>query len=131
MRHVLLYLCVVLATACEKSPTGPTVPLNSTFVLAPGSSAAIDEVGMIVRFNSVPSDSRCPAEAVCVWVGDAVVRITTTIQRDARDHELHTVDRRPVRHDDLTIALVQLAPYPYSSGSIAPGDYRATFRVTR
>jgi hypothetical protein len=37
----------------------------------------------------------------------------------------------PVRHDDLTIALVALAPYPFSGRTIAPRDYRATLRVTR
>jgi hypothetical protein len=38
---------------------------------------------------------------------------------------------KPVTHEDLTIALVELAPYPFSSRPIQPGDYRATLRVTR
>jgi hypothetical protein len=36
-----------------------------------------------------------------------------------------------VQHDGVTIALVQLTPYPFSSRTIAPGDYRATLKVTR
>jgi hypothetical protein len=37
----------------------------------------------------------------------------------------------PVTHDGLTISLVELQPYPFSSRTIEPGDYRATLRVTR
>jgi hypothetical protein len=38
---------------------------------------------------------------------------------------------RPVVHEDLTIALLELSPYPFSSRPIAPGDYRATLRISR
>jgi hypothetical protein len=39
---------------------------------------------------------------------------------------------QPVVEGDLTIALETLTPYPFSSlPPIAPGDYRATLRVTR
>ena len=46
-------------------------------------------------------------------------------------YPLHTGDMKPVTHEDLTIALVELSPYPFSSRPIQPGDYRATLRVTR
>jgi hypothetical protein len=38
---------------------------------------------------------------------------------------------QPVVHDRLTIALIQLSPYPFSSRTIAPDEYRATLKVTR
>jgi hypothetical protein len=38
---------------------------------------------------------------------------------------------QPARYGDLTIALVELAPYPFSSRTIEPDEYRATLRVTR
>jgi hypothetical protein len=38
---------------------------------------------------------------------------------------------QPVRHDEFTIALVQVAPYPFSTRMIQPDEYRATLRVTR
>ena len=47
------------------------------------------------------------------------------------DLMLHTGDMKPVTHEDLAIALVELTPYPFSSRPIQPGDYRATLRVTR
>jgi hypothetical protein len=38
---------------------------------------------------------------------------------------------KPVVHEGLTIALVELMPYPFSARTIAPTDYRATLTVTR
>jgi hypothetical protein len=132
MRRFLVGLVVLLgAVACDESPTGPTVPLNREFELAPGSAAQIDDASLSVRFNGVSGDSRCPADALCIQGGDAIVRITATGNGGSRDYELHTGDMAPVRHEDVTIALVQLMPYPFSSRTIAPEDYRATLRVTR
>jgi hypothetical protein len=38
---------------------------------------------------------------------------------------------RPVQHDDFTISLVQVAPYPFSARPIQPDEYRVTLKVTR
>lgn len=132
MRYASLLFCLLSVTACTGSPTGPTVPLNSEFVLAPGGSVSIDGASMAIRFNGVTGDSRCPADVVCVQGGDAVVSLTVTSIRGRQDHELHTGTMQPVRHDDVTISLIQLAPYPFGSqGPIAPEAYRATLKATR
>lgn len=131
MRAFLLLSGLLLLAGCSESPTSPTVPLNSEFVLVVGGAASIDGAAMTIRFNGVTGDSRCPADAVCVQGGDAIVSLTVTSTEGSRNHELHTGDMRPVRHGDITIALVQLVPYPFSSGPIHPGDYRATLKATR
>ena len=129
------YLLVVLALGalgCDESPTGPTIPLNREFELGAGQSAVIEDVALSVRFNGVSNDSRCPGDAICILGGDALVHITATSRQTSRDYELHTGDMRPVQHEGVTIALVQLQPYPFSSRPpITPGDYRATLKVTR
>jgi len=131
MRHLLVIACLLAATACTESSTGPTVPLDTEFVLAPGESRAVEGTRLTIRFNGVAGDSRCPADAVCVQGGSAEVRITAVSEESTRDLVLLTGDMRPVRHGSFTIALVQLAPYPFSSRTIAPEEYRATLRATR
>ncbi len=132
MRQLAVLICLFSVTACSDSPTGPTVPLNSEFVLAPGSAAMIEEASTAIRFNRVTGDSRCPGDAICIQGGDAIVSVTVTSTDGSRDHELHTGTMAPVRHDDLTVTLVQLTPYPFGSlPPIQPDDYRATLRVTR
>ena len=131
-KALMVLVSVVLMTACdEASPTGPTVPLDSEFVLAPGQRADIASTDVSIGFIRVEGDSRCPADAFCIQGGDARVRLDVTSPGGRREYELHTGDMQPVRHDDLTIHLVQLVPYPFSSRTIAPDEYRVTLRVTR
>ena len=91
----------------------------------------IDGTSLTVRFNGVSGDSRCPADALCVQGGSAEVRITAQSNGSTRNYDLRTGDMQPVQHEGLTISLVQLTPYPFSSRTIPPGDYRATLEVTR
>ena len=130
MRYALVLLALAVA-GCDESPTGPTVPLNSEFELAPGQSAVVEDAAVSVRFNRVTGDSRCPADAICILGGDAIVHVTAVSRQGSRDYELHTGNLQPVQHDGTTIALVQLTPYPFSSRTIQPDDYRATLKVSR
>ena len=125
--------CLLLATACdEKSPVAPTVPLNRQFTLAPGESASIEDTSISIEFMRVSGDSRCPADAVCIQGGDALVEVRVRNGNTA-EYELHTGDhsRAAVTHGDFRVELVGLQPYPFSSRTIQPGEYRATLTVTR
>lgn len=125
--------CLLFATACdEKSPIAPTVPLNQQFTLAPGEAASIENTSITVEFMRVSGDSRCPADAFCIQGGDALVEVRVR-NGNAAEYELHTGDqsRAAVTHGSFRIELVQLQPYPFSSRTIQPGEYRATLTVTR
>ena|ERR671918_1797868 len=125
--------CLLFATACdEKSPVGPAVPLNQQFTLAPGDTASIETTSVRVQFVRVSGDSRCPADAICIQGGDALVHMRVTDGRSA-DYELHTGDasRATASHGGVRIQLVQLEPYPFSSRTIQPGEYRATLTASR
>ena len=133
-RAVLLVFCLVAATACdENTPTGPTVPINQQFTLAPGDAAVIQDTGVRVQFLRVAGDSRCPADAICIQGGNAIVELRV-FDDGARDYELHTGDssRATVTHRDLRITLRDVQPYPFASRPpTPPGDYRVTLEVTR
>jgi hypothetical protein len=128
---ILVAASLASASACSSSPTGPTAPLDRQFTLAPGDRVRVAGTAVSVQFERVDGDSRCPADALCVLGGDAQVRIS--VHDDGRVHHyaLHTGDLTPIRHDGLTIALLELSPYPFSARPIGPADYRATLRVTR
>jgi len=130
MRHALIAIAVAVCAAC--SPASPTARLNENFVLSPGESTSVSGTNVIVRFVGVQGDSRCPADAVCIQGGDAIVRVEVLPSTGgATTYDLHTANSQPVRHVDVFIALVELAPYPFASRPTQPGDYRATLRVTR
>jgi hypothetical protein len=106
--------------------------LNQRFTLAPGGAAMIENTSVRIEFMRVSGDSRCPADAVCVQGGDALVEIRVTNGRSA-EYELHTGDhsRASATHDGFRIELAELQPYPFSSRTIQPNEYRATLTVSR
>jgi hypothetical protein len=134
MRRVLGSLCLLLVAACGDDPgSGPSVPFTPRFTLAPGQFTTLSP-GTTFRFVEVTGDSRCPADAVCILGGDALVRVEIRQPNGQRlPHELHTGDSRRATavFEDLRIDLTELQPYPFSARTIAPEDYRATFAVTR
>jgi hypothetical protein len=120
-----------MMTACDEVETSPTAPLAAEFTLAPGESRRIEGELATVSLVGVTGDSRCPADAICITGGSATVGITVASGLATRPYDLRTGDMQPVVHDRLTIALIQLSPYPFSSRTIAPDEYRATLKVTR
>ena len=134
MRPLIVGFCLLAVTACaEKHPVGPTVSENQRFTLAPNEVATVRDFDLSVQFVNVTGDSRCPADAVCIHGGDALVHIRVLDGGTSSPYELHTGDssRASVTHKQARIALVELQPYPFSSRTISPGDYRATLTVSR
>lgn len=134
MRAALALICLLCVTGCdEKSPSGPTVPLNERFTLAPGEVARINGEDLRFEFVRVTGDSRCPADAVCILGGDAIVQVRATGGDSPELLGLHTGDASQATavYDRARITLVELQPYPFSSRTIAPDEYRATLTVTR
>ena len=134
MRPLVLILSLLAVAGCdEQAVAGPTVVVNERFTLAPGEVATVRDVDQRVRFVVVTGDSRCPADALCIQGGDAIVHISVFDDGTTSAYELHTGDssRATVTHKQIRIGLVELQPYPFSSRTIAPGDYRATLTVSR
>ena len=134
MRLAILIVCLVALANCdEKTPTGPTVPLNQEVTLARGQAGVIEGTGIRIQFVAVTGDSRCPADVVCIQGGDAVVHVRSVEGGNSADYELHTGDasRAAVTQRGVRIALIQLQPYPFSSRKIEPDDYRATLVVSK
>src|SRR5262245_2639685 len=133
MRRVALLVVLAAAiAACSQTPSAPTGPVNAQVVLAPGETTDVAGAAIRLRFVGVTGDSRCPTGVLCIQGGDAIVRIDVLPSAGGQaSYELHTGNVQPVHHDTLTIALVDLAPYPFVSHPIAPGDYRATLKITR
>jgi hypothetical protein len=132
MRILSACFCLLAVTACSGSTPASPTHFSRDLVLSPGQTVPVAEAGISLRFDGVSGDSRCPLDAICIQGGDALVKIAVLPSRGSgRDYALHTADLRPVGHDDLTIALLELSPYPFSSRTIAPEDYRATVRITR
>ena len=121
---------IILGTvSCSSSPAAPSadVPLGDEFSLKPGESAVVESTDLRVTFVKVVSDSRCPADAVCVQAGDAVVALT--VGKAGVELRSNAAPEAPV--GSYVLRLERVEPYVYSSRTIDPKDYRAVLKVTR
>jgi hypothetical protein len=87
-----------------------------------------------LTFVEVSGDSRCPADAICIQGGDAVVVVRGTAGSMSRNLELHTGDasRAAEVFESVRVELNELQPYPFASRPpIGKDAYRATMTVTR
>lgn len=124
------------SAACS-SPTSPDGPFRAEVTLRPGQVTAVASTPLRVGFERVASDSRCPADALCIQSGDALVVFRVSVDgRAAADISLRT--RGGTTGENLTavvagyeLSIAGLQPYPLSSSPIAPGDYRVTLVVEK
>jgi len=124
-----LVAAALLAMGCY-SYTGPTTGSPIEVVLAIGGEVQVNAV-VRVGFLGVATDSRCPATAECVYVGDAAVVIGVSVGTGPTVADtLHTnVGPNEVVMDGYDITLLELTPYPQDFGGIPAGQYRAKLRI--
>lgn len=124
--------CDGTTVACAGSE-GREVALGQDVVLTPGQLVHVGTAGARLSFAAVPADSRCATDVVCVWAGNATVRVRVWGDSGApRVVELNSsVEPRQVQVDGYTLRFVALTPDPVSTTSIAPGSYRLTVRLER
>ena len=85
-----------------------------------------------VRFVELIEDSRCPADANCVWAGNAKIKIRVSKGGRSQEMTLDTNGRNSAANfDNYSIKLVNLTPHPRSNIRINRNGYVATIMVTR
>ena len=143
-RALVLGAFLTLAVACSSAPAaapgsagvppeasgeGRGGPLDDTLHVQLGRTATADNGRLAVTFTARLSDSRCPANAVCVWMGDAEVRVSARAGRTTVERVLHTgVEPHSLSVDRYTVTVVGLTPYP---GTEAGGTPTVVLRVER
>ncbi|MBU0741448.1 hypothetical protein KKG45_08235 [bacterium] len=117
-------LCLIAAAAAAAS-----VPLGEPFVLGVGESVAVGDGGLVVGFNAILADSRCPVEALCFWEGDAEAQLWADAPVDPPlTFVLHTtLEPHLITTGHFRIELLWVAPYPtIATVPIDPGTYEVT-----
>ena len=88
-------------------------------------------------FTKVVSDSRCPANAMCVWQGAATATFSFTKNGDSHLFNLSTITMKPNYTKDTVIAgykieFINLSPYPGTVSDPIPDNQRkAELKITK
>ena len=87
--------------------------LGDTVHIPVGRLAEVDGGALRVSFLVKESESRCPANALCVQIGDASALLRLESGGRAVERSLHThVEPRSASHAGYTVRLVNITPYP-------------------
>jgi hypothetical protein len=134
-RSRILIAAVALTAACASPPaaapgsgasaraagtqTGASV--GDTVHIELGRSAPVDGAQLVLTFVARGADSRCPANVVCVWMGDVPVRIAARAGNTSVERELHTgVEPHSLTIDGYVVTVVGVLPYPGTEAPDAP-----------
>ncbi|HMK17056.1 MAG TPA: hypothetical protein VK492_02555 [Chitinophagaceae bacterium] len=88
-------------------------------------------------FEAVVSDSRCPANAVCIWQGAATATFSFTKNSKTHRFNLSTIKMQPNYTKDTVIAgykieFINLSPYPGTVTDPIPDSQRkAEVNITK
>ena len=131
MRLALGLALTLVAAGCGRllEPAGQmTASSPAEVVLGAGQQVKVDGQ-ILVRFLSVPADSRCPANAECFWAGDAAVAlVSSTGSGPTYADTLHTpLDPKSVLRSGYRITLLEVMPYPVAPLHIP--DYSVRLRI--
>jgi len=108
--------------------------IDSEFLFQINQSTKIKSEDITITFLNVTADSRCPADVMCVWMGQADIELF--VQKGDEESSINLSiggDSSPEESifDMYLIQLLELAPYPYSSKVIQPDEYTATLKISK
>lgn len=129
MRRSSLTVVAVVLLLAVRAQAGAV--LDVPFVLKVGESVTVDE-RLMVAFNSIEGDSRCPQGVECIWEGDAEAGMWARVDsRDITSFVLHTHSAfdNSVKVGAYKITLLDVSPFPVYPKQIDPNDYVITIVV--
>ena len=132
-RSAALVACLLLFPSCSDSPSGPTPSFDVRLTIPLGQTLGIEGTRLGVRFDAVVEDSRCPANAMCVWEGRAIVKVTLRGISHEATVDLHSnvPALRSATLDGVRIEWLRLDPYPYAGADQPAEEYRVTLKISR
>ena len=132
---VMIAAALALPACSSADPARPLqMEVGKSFSLKAGATAQAVDPALLIGFEAVAGDSRCPKGEQCIVAGDATVRIWLQQGSGPRQtRELHVAPgaAQAVRVQDHELRLLRLEPYPVTGRPIAQADYIATFTLNR
>jgi hypothetical protein len=145
MKRFLTFLLIFTAAACSTNGSTDLESESSAAIAAALASGPIEitlrhgeqkrVVGeqLGVGFKAVLTDSRCPIDAVCVWMGDAVAEVELTAAGGRTGKlELHTsLEPKADEWNGVKVTLLELQPAPRASEPTRPSAYSVRLQLER
>jgi hypothetical protein len=132
--YFLVFPCVVLAASSCSALDDVQVRLNEEFCLSIGQYASVTGEDLVVSFEEVTEDSRCPSDVTCVWEGrvSCVVELMHTGSSDRMTLTEPGLTSEYTREEYEQYELAfHVTPYPEAGNNIANDTYRLHLIISR
>lgn len=138
MKIFLIIVSVAFTTLHSCSKSGLLKEGNVEIGLNKCSNGRISGDVLNLCFESLISDSRCPANAMCIWQGAAIAKFSLTKNKEPHSFVLSTVDmpdgsyKKDTVLSGYKIEFVNLTPYPGTVPAPVPDDQiKAELKITK
>ena len=134
---ILSIATIALGNSCSKSNNKRLAEGSIELKLHEFAEGRIEGDRVKLSFDAVVSDSRCPANAMCIWQGAATAAFSFTKNGDSHRFNLSTITMKPQYTKDTVIAgykieFINLLPYPGTFTPPAPdSQIKAELKITR
>jgi hypothetical protein len=107
--------------------------LGEEFSLSLGEKVFIESENLLIRFDEVVEDSRCPRGVECVWAGEAVCGIFLQIHGSPAEMVITQSGGDATATDYFIMYRLKfkLEPYPEEGVQITDSDYKLVMTVTK
>jgi hypothetical protein len=134
MRHLLIFvLSASFLKTCEDDCRG--FKMGAAFEIAANTALENCHHQITVTIQDI-QDSRCPTDMVCIWAGMIVVE--GQLQVGGQEYDLRLSNNRNASGfpedfsmNEYTIKLIDVIPYPKSSGSQPVGGQSAILLISK
>ncbi len=122
-----LTFCMIVLISCNQESLPESFQIGTTGRFKTGAEYLSNKNSLQFKITEI-NDSRCPSDVVCVWQGEAVVKIAVespvsgTLELNTFDHPKDTLAR-------FSFELVGVSPYPVSTETIELADYDVTIKI--
>lgn len=140
MKTILILLSIAtvsLGSSCSKSGDKRLKEGTIELTLHESADGSLNGDRVKLGFDAVVSDSRCPANAICIWQGAATATFSFTKNGSNHRFNLSTITMEPNYKKDTIIAgykieFINLLPYPGTFTPPAPdSDVKAELTITK
>ncbi len=110
------------------------VDLGQEFSLSIGQSASMNDSDLGITLLEIVTDSRCPRDVVCIWVGEVVASVEITLGNSTEKVALTQPGSSSV-NDTVTYDKYRIyfdvQPYPEEAQDISQEDYELVLTIVK
>ncbi|NCB09501.1 MAG: hypothetical protein EOM73_15235 [Bacteroidia bacterium] len=124
----LLFVSGILLFSCQSENFPDTFRYGLNEIFQAGDDYCSANQSLKFRIAEI-NDSRCPSDVICIWQGEAVVKIAVETPLSG-SLELSTFNNLTDTIGPYSFELIDVAPYPISTKTIRLEEYKVTLKIS-